>query len=42
MAIDHYIRPQQKMIIEKEKTAEEKEYEEREYQARMSYINYGV
>lgn len=42
MAIAHYIRPQQKMIIEKEKTAEEKEYEEREYQARMSYINYGV
>lgn len=42
IAIAHYIRPQQKMIIEKEKTAEEKEYEEREYQARMSYINYGV
>lgn len=42
IAIAHYIRPQQNMTIEKEKTAEEKEYEEREYQARMSYINYGV
>lgn len=42
MAIAHYIRPQQQMAIEEEKTAEELEYEERQYIERQSYINYGV
>lgn len=42
MAIAHYIRPQQQMAIEEEKTAEELEYEEKQYIERQSYINYGV
>ncbi len=42
MAIAHYIRPQQHMTIEEEKTAEELEYEEKQYIERQSYINYGV
>ena len=42
MAIAHYIRPQQQMTIEEEKTAEELEYEEKQYIERQSYINYGV
>ena len=42
MAIAHYIRPQQQMTIEEEKTTEELEYEEKQYIERQSYINYGV
>ena len=42
MAIAHYIRPQQQMTIEEEKTAEKLEYEEKQYIERQSYINYGV
>lgn len=42
MAIAHYIRPQQQMTIEEEKTAEELEHEEKQYIERQSYINYGV
>lgn len=42
MAIAYYIRPQQQMTIEEEKTTEELEYEEKQYIERQSYINYGV